>query len=418
MNPKRMINPIRPYAWGSRHFIAALQDRPVPTSSPEAELWLGAHPAAPSVVVSLPAETAEERRASPPTLALTLDRWIAENRAETLGADVAARFGGELPFLMKILAAAQPLSLQAHPSRAEAERGFDAEEAAHVPIDAPERKYKDRHHKPELIVALTPFVALCGFRPVVETRRLLAELGGEALEPCRRLLDRDPPEEALRGVFQYLLGLPATEQRHLTEAVRRRVSRNGVAATAEHAPELAWAERLADLYPGDVGVVGALFLNLVHLAPDEGLYLPAGNLHAYLEGAGVEIMANSDNVLRGGLTPKPIHVAELLRILRFEEARPKPLRPTPIDAGEAVFETPADEFQLSRLRLGADGPPLERVPLGPEVLLVTDGEVELGWGSDAVRLARGGSVFVPSSSPPYRLSGKGNVYRARVPATP
>ena len=118
MNPKRMINPIRPYAWGSRHFIAALQDRPVPTSSPEAELWLGAHPAAPSVVVSLPAETAEERRASPPTLALTLDRWIAENRAETLGADVAARFGGELPFLMKILAAAQPLSLQAHPSRA------------------------------------------------------------------------------------------------------------------------------------------------------------------------------------------------------------------------------------------------------------------------------------------------------------
>jgi mannose-6-phosphate isomerase len=412
MNPKRMINPVRPYAWGSRHFIAALQDRPVPTASPEAELWLGAHPAAPSAVVSLPAETPEERRTPPPTL----DRWIAENRAETLGPDVAARFGGELPFLMKILAAAQPLSLQAHPSRAEAERGFDAEEAAHVPIDAPERSYKDRHHKPELIVALTPFVALCGFRPVVETRRLLAELGVEALGSCQRLLDREPPEEALRAVFQYLLGLPATEQRNLTEAVRRGISRSGAVSGAEHASELGWAERLADLYPGDVGVVGALFLNLVHLAPDEGLYLPAGNLHAYLEGAGVEIMANSDNVLRGGLTPKPIHVPELLRILRFEEARPTPLRPTPVDAAEAVFETPADEFQLSRLRLGSGRPSLERIPLGPEVLLVTDGEVELGWGSDAVRLDRGGSVFVPSSSPPYRLSGNGSVYRARVPA--
>jgi mannose-6-phosphate isomerase len=420
MNPKRMLNPVRPYAWGSRHFIAALQGRPVPTASPEAELWLGAHPAAPSAVVSLPAETdAEHEPPTPSTalpVALTLDRWIAENRAETLGADVAARFGGELPFLMKILAAAQPLSLQAHPSRADAERGFNAEEAAHVPIDAPERSYKDRHHKPELIVALTPFIALCGFRPVVETRRLLAELGVGALEPCQRLLDREPPEEALRAVFQHLLGLPAAEQRHLTEAVRRGISRGAVAAAAEYASELAWTERLADLYPGDVGVVGALFLNLVHLAPGEGLYLPAGNLHAYLEGAGVEIMANSDNVLRGGLTPKPIHVAELLRILRFEETRPIPLRPTPIDAGEAVFETPADEFQLSRLQLGVGHPPVERVPVGPEVLLVTDGEVELGWGSDTVRLSRGGSVFVPSSSPPYRLSGRGSVYRARVPA--
>lgn len=448
MTPLRMINPIRPYAWGSRQFIAALQRRPVPSPAPEAELWLGAHPAAPSTVVGVPAAAPAGARMppSPPAPApeatpRTLDRWIAENRAETLGADVSERFGGELPFLMKILAAAQPLSLQAHPNRAQAEEGFEAEEDAGVPLAAPERSYKDRNHKPELIVALTPFTALCGFRPVEATLRLLAELGVEALGPCQRLLELKPPEAGLRAVFVHLLGLEATEKRHLTAAVRRAVSRlvaEGMLPSSEHSAELSWTKRLSDLYPGDVGVVGALFLNLVHLEPDEGLYLPAGNLHAYLEGAGVEIMANSDNVLRGGLTPKSINAPELLRILRFDETRPVPLRPSAIGVGVAVaaavgedermFVTPAAEFQLSRILLAEGGSPTVHVPEGPEVLLVTEGEIELYWGADAVRLSQGGSVFVPSSSPPYRLSAvpaasgssavskRSVVFRARVPA--
>jgi mannose-6-phosphate isomerase len=412
MNPKLMVNPVRPYAWGSRHFIAALQQRPVPAAEPEAELWLGAHPAAPSsIVVDAPAD----RRETPSPSAVdlrALDRCIAESPVDTLGVDVAGRFGGELPFLMKILAAAQPLSLQAHPDRAQAFQGFEAETAAGTPLEAPERSYKDRRHKPELLVALTPFAALCGFRPVAATGRLLAELGVEALLPYQRLLEAEPPAVALEAVFRALLGLPRSEQQALTDAVCRAASR---APSGPFDGELAWVRRLADLYPGDVGVTGALFLNLVQLAPDEAIFLPAGNLHAYLEGAGVEIMASSDNVLRGGLTPKPINVPELLRILKFDEAEALPLVPTPARDGEWVYPTPAEEFELSRIELEGAGGRRERVPRGPEVLLVSAGRVALGWGSGTLDLGPGSSAFVPASSPPYALSGDGTVFRARVP---
>jgi mannose-6-phosphate isomerase len=411
MNPKLMVNPVRPYAWGSRDFIAALQQRPVPAPEPEAELWLGAHPAAPSSIVNAPADRREAPSASAVDLR-ALDRCIAESPADTLGVDVAARFGGELPFLMKILAAAQPLSLQAHPDRAQARQGFEAEEAAGTPLGAPGRSYKDRRHKPELLVALTPFVALCGFRPVGATRRLLAELAVDALLPYQRLLASEPPAVALGTVFRSLLGLPRAEQQALTDAVCRAASR---APSGAFDGELAWVRRLADLYPGDVGVTGALFLNLVHLAPDEAIYLPAGNLHAYLEGAGVEIMASSDNVLRGGLTPKPINVPELLRILKFDETEALPLSPVPAGDGEWGYPTPAAEFELSRVELEGDASRRERVPRGPEVLLVSAGHIALGWGSGGLALGPGSSAFVPASSPPYALSGTGTVFRARVP---
>jgi mannose-6-phosphate isomerase len=405
MNPCVLVNPVRPYAWGSRDFIATLQGRPAPSAMPEAELWMGAHPLAPS-------QLEEQGRH------ISLDARIAAEPVATLGPDVATRFSGELPFLMKVLAAAQPLSLQVHPDRAQAEAGFEAEERHGIPLSAPTRCYKDRHHKPELIVALTPFVALCGFRSVAATKQRLDEWAIPGLESYATALDPRAPTNALRTVFERLLTAERATQQTLVDAVRQAAGRSVAAGWSP--AEAEWIARLGDLYPGDIGVVCALFLNLVFLQPGEALYLPAGNLHAYLDGAGVEVMASSDNVLRGGLTPKFVNVPELMHILKFDELEPTPLHAT--DGGEGGgYPTPAEEFELSRVELregaGRAVTHSDRLPRsgGPEIWLVTEGHCRLTWPSGSLELPRGSSVFIPADVPSYHFSGIGELFGARVP---
>jgi mannose-6-phosphate isomerase len=390
----RLVNPVQNYAWGSYESLAAICGRPVPSARPEAELWMGAHPLNPS-------RTHEGKHS-------LLELILAEPET-MLGKTTSAEFG-RLPFLMKLLAAREPLSLQAHPSEEQASAGYAREEAAGIPLAAPTRSYKDPHHKPELIAALTPFSALVGFRPTDATARLFAALRVPALSGVVTALRSRTAEVALRELFELVTTSPLEMRRELATATLA-ACRTPEPEAAEFARELAWGERIGALYPGDAGIVLALALNLVVLEPGEALYLPAGNLHAYLEGTGVEIMASSDNVLRGGLTPKHVDVAELRRVLDFRPGAAT-LAPTERHDGGVRYVTPTREFELSRLELV--GGTLRVAVTGAEIVVVTAGSVVVRRGADAVTLASGASVFVPATAGDYELGGAGTAFRARV----
>ncbi|WP_326730014.1 mannose-6-phosphate isomerase, class I [Streptomyces phaeochromogenes] len=379
----RLDNTIRPYAWGSTTAIPRLLGVE-PTGEPQAEMWMGAHPGAPSRTLRGP-----------------LTEVIDEAPEKELGREAVAKFGPRLPFLLKLLAAGAPLSLQVHPDLAQAKEGYEDEERRGVPIDAPHRNYKDANHKPELICALTEFDGLCGFRAPAEAADLLAALEVDSLKPYVDLLHAHPEEAALREVLTAVLSADREQMAATVTEAATACARLGGA----HAP---YAD-LAHHYPGDPGVIAAMLLNHVRLQPGEALFLGAGVPHAYLNGLGVEIMANSDNVLRCGLTPKHVDVPELLRIVRFEASDPGVLRPEASPDGEEVYETPIDEFRLSRYALVA-GAPVHDLTLGtPQILLCTAGSVQAGEHA----LGPGRSVFVPAGEK-AEVSGDGTVFRATV----
>ncbi|MGW0857309.1 mannose-6-phosphate isomerase, class I [Streptomyces sp. NPDC002690] len=385
----RLSNTVRPYAWGSTTAIPELLGTP-PTGEPQAEMWMGAHPGAPSLLTRDGTE-------------LPLDQVIAADPARELGSATVEKFGPRLPFLLKLLAAGAPLSLQVHPDLTQARLGFADEEARGIPLDAPHRTYRDANHKPELICALTPFEGLCGFRRPEEAAALLEALGVDSLKPYADLLRAHPEEDALREVLTAILTAdPAEMAATVTEA----------AAAAERlgGPHAPYAE-IARHYPGDAGVIAAMLLNHVRLQPGEALYLGAGVPHAYLDGLGVEIMANSDNVLRCGLTPKHIDVPELLRVVRFEATEPGVLRPEAAPSGEEPYETPVDEFRLSRFDLSPGAAPADLTAATPQILLCTAGALRAG----DLELVPGGSVFVPAGET-VEASGNGTLFRATVVA--
>ncbi len=373
----RLTNVIQPYAWGSKELLARLCGRP-PSEMPEAELWMGAHPLAPSRVGNR-----------------TLLEVIEAAPELTLGPRVVQRYGRKLPYLLKLLAAAQPLSLQAHPSLRQAREGYEAENALGIPLSAAHRNYKDPNHKPELLCAVTAFKALCGFRNVAETVSLFEALGQGGLAARIKV--------SLKAAFEWLMGLPKPEAVALVEAV--------IAACQHHTgrwqDECSNAIALQKLYPGDVGVVSALWLNFLELKPGEAVYLPAGNLHAYLGGLGVEVMANSDNVLRGGLTPKHVDVPELLKVLDFRAGPVSIVHPVQ-DGEEEVYVTAASEFRLSRFTLERrSAQPTRR---GVEILVCTEGRITVG----SIALRSGESVLVSAHEGLYAISGQGVVYRVTV----
>ena len=379
----RLDNTIRPYAWGSTTAIPRLLGTE-PTGEPQAEMWMGAHPGAPS-------------RTGRGTLVEVID---ADPEKE-LGPDSVARFGPRLPFLLKLLAAGGPLSLQVHPDLTQAKEGYADEERRGVPVTAPHRNYKDANHKPELVCALTEFDGLCGFRDPLRAAELLDGLGVDTLKPYVDLLHAHPEEAALREVLTAILTADREEMaRTVTEAAAACDRLGGV-----YAP---YAD-IAHHYPGDPGVIAAMLLNHVRLQPGEALFLGAGVPHAYLDGLGVEIMANSDNVLRCGLTPKHVDVPELLRIVRFEPGDPGVLRPEATPDGEEVYDTPIDEFRLSRHVLSQGGAAHDLTRAAPQILLCTAGSVRAGEHE----LNPGQSVFVPAGEK-AEVTGTGTVFRATV----
>ncbi|GAA3189978.1 mannose-6-phosphate isomerase, class I [Streptomyces virens] len=381
----RLDNTIRPYAWGSTTAIPRLLGTE-PTGEPQAEMWMGAHPGAPSRT---------DRGA--------LDEVIDADPEKELGIDSVAKFGPRLPFLLKLLAAGAPLSLQVHPDLTQAKEGYADEERRGVPRNAPHRNYKDANHKPELICALTEFDGLCGFRDPLAAAALLDGLGVDSLKPYVDLLHAHPEEAALREVLTAVLTADP-------EAMARTV-RDAAAACDRLGGAYAPYADIAHHYPGDPGVIAAMLLNHVRLQPGEALFLGAGVPHAYLNGLGVEIMANSDNVLRCGLTPKHVDVPELLRIVRFEATDPGVLRPEAGPDGEEVYETPIDEFRLSRYVLPEGGATHDLTLTNPQILLCTAGTVRAGEH----QLTPGSSVFVPAGEE-TEVSGTGTLFRATVVA--
>jgi mannose-6-phosphate isomerase len=397
----RLSNTVRPYAWGSTTAIPELLGL-APTGEPQAEMWMGAHPGAPSLLTRIPSPNTntspspgEAAREQP------LTDVIAADPERELGRATVEKFGPRLPFLLKLLAAGAPLSLQVHPDLAQAERGYQDEERRSVPIDAPHRTYKDANHKPELICALTPFAGLCGFRRPTEAAEAMAALGVDSLKPYVDLLGAHPEEAALREVLTAILGADPAEMAETVNLAAAAAERLGGA----HAPYA----RIAHHFPGDPGVIAAMLLNYVELQPGEALFLGAGVPHAYLDGLGVEIMANSDNVLRCGLTPKHIDVPELLRIVRFEATDPGVLRPEASPTGEELYETPVDEFRLSRFDLSPGAAPVDLTREAPQILLCTGGAPKAG----ELDLTPGASVFVPSGEK-VEVSGTGTLFRATV----
>lgn len=376
-------NTPRDYAWGSTTAIAGLLGTE-PSGGPEAELWLGAHPGSPARVLD-PALTD-----GAPDLAA----WQPTH---------------DLPYLLKVLAADGPLSLQAHPSPEQARAGFERENAAGLAPDSPDRNYKDPFHKPELIFALSdPFEALCGFRDPSEARAALERLaaaadGAAVLSGFAATLTGDP-HAVLRRATEWLLGGDPEVDLLVSEVVR----------AARALPDDRDADTvlmLDEAFPGDPGIVLALLLNRATLRPGEVLYLPAGNIHAYLRGLGIELMAASDNVLRGGLTRKRIDVPELVSVLDFRPIDATPLAAETPAAGVQTFRPDVPDFALERVALGAD---VDRaiVPLpGTAIALVTDGEVELSGATGSLRLTRGGAVVITDEAE-LTLRGRGTVFVA------
>jgi mannose-6-phosphate isomerase len=365
---------VQSYAWGSPTVIPELLGVE-PTGQPQAELWFGAHPLAPSTAAGEP-----------------LDKIVDRDPETVVGRASVDAFGPRLPFLLKIIAADRPLSLQAHPTRQQAEAGYAREEAAGVPRDAPHRTYRDGWPKPEVLCALRDTEALCGFRSPTETYALFERLGVARVLPLVAPLSDEslPAVERLSIVFGRLLRLDA-DKRPVVDEVMAAAAQ--VSADGELGKFARTATEIGSFYPGDPGVLAALLMNRITLRPNEALYLPAGNLHAYLSGGGVEIMANSDNVLRGGLTPKHIDVAELLRVVDFTPGFGGLVRPVEESPGSWRYPTPAPEFALWRLETGEDPLPVPATG-GGRILLVTEGSVVLRSASEELALARGESALV------------------------
>ncbi len=387
---------VQEYPWGSPRFIPQLMGDPNPRGIPKAELWMGTHPRGPSRV---------EVNGS----VQDLSQLISDDPEGILGKRVVERFGPDLPFLLKLLAAAEPLSIQAHPNREQARVGYQRENNAGIALDAPDRNYKDPNHKPEIICALTRFWAMRGFRPLEEIVAELEALNAPTLhEPLRRLAaERDA--EGLRRFYRGLMSLDR-------EAAAGLVRRAGDAYGKSDAPHHRWLRRLVRSHPEDVGAVSPLLLNVVQLEPGQALFQPAGELHAYLEGFGVELMANSDNVLRGGLTSKHVDLDELIATLTFVPSPVEPMDPVETQPGEALYPGSAQEFRLTRVHV-EQGRALAVSPTSCQVCVCVEGQVRVEQPDtgESHTVGPGSSVFVPARVRRYRVAGSGVLYRAEVP---
>ena len=386
---------VRTYAWGSRTEIADFTGRRSPTAHPEAELWFGAHPGDPAWL-----ETDDGER--------SLLETLRDDPEGQLGAAVRSRFGDTLPFLLKVLAADEPLSLQAHPSAEQAAEGFAREDRLGIAISAPNRNYRDRSHKPELLVALGQFEALAGFRAAAHSAELMRALAVSDLDPYINLLSGQSDADGLRALFTTWITAPQPDLDVLVPAVIDGAIQYVRSGKKKFAAEAKTVLELGERYPGDAGVLASLLLNRITLKPGEGIYLPGGNLHAYLHGVGVEVMANSDNVLRGGLTPKHVDVPELLRVLDFTPAIDIVIRPESTrDGAELVYRTPAPEFAVSVLCIQGDnlGHEIDAPSHhdGPQILLCTEGSTVLHAKTSALTMERGSAVWVAADDGPIRL---------------
>ena len=378
---------VRDYSWGSATAIPQLLGRP-PTGAPVAELWLGAHPRGPAMIVGTRRDLASV---------------IAANPGQLLGPEILARFGAELPFLMKVIAPAKALSIQVHPTREQAEAGFVAEEARGIPRSDPRRNYPDPNHKPEMVCALTAFDAFCGFRPTSGTLRFLEALAVPELAPFEAVLSA---ADGIRRTFALLLDQEPDRARAIVDGLTRGCERLA-AGGGEWSDNANAIVAVAHEFPNDIGVALVALLHYVRLAPREVVFVEPGTVHCYLGGLAVEVMASSDNVLRGGLTPKHVDVPELLAVANFT-AMPRPVRGPHVIDEESWYDPSIPEFQLSIHEFSE----LTRIPpAGPQVLLCTQGEAYITVGREHRSLPKGAAAFVAAGHA-LQLVGRATVFRA------
>jgi len=390
---------LQAYAWGSSTAIPDLLGRPA-DDQPVAEAWFGGHPSSSSLLVG-PADE-------------PLHAAIARDPGALLGADVASRFGDHLPFLLKLIAAARPLSLQVHPSIQLARAGYAREDERGVPLDDPRRSYRDRNHKPELVYALTTFEALVGFRAPRRTAEILRGLQHPVARQLHKTVTADPSPTGVHEAFTRLVseGTRPTpgEVAELADEFRARLRGGSPSPRTDRAVDL-----LERAYPGDPGAVTAVLLNPVTLRPGEALFVPAGAVHAYLDGFAIEIMANSDNVLRAGLTSKHVDIPELLRAVDCVAAPPIRIAPEHVYDATDVYYAPVDDFELSVTRVTPAG--ACRLPsVGPRVVLCLEGTVTLRSASgEELELSAGCAGFVPAADGALSVTGEGRLVQASVP---
>ncbi|MDR1768332.1 MAG: mannose-6-phosphate isomerase, class I [Propionibacteriaceae bacterium] len=382
---------IQRYDWGGKDAIPRLLGQE-PDGGPYAEYWLGAHELSPS-------------RTSDGAL-----NELVRRHPDVLGQASEDTWGSQLPFLMKVLSAARPLSLQAHPSREQAEAGFARENAAGIPLDAPNRVYADDWPKPETIIALEEFETLCGFRDPAETARLFASLGvADELESIMRPLTERGGAACLAQVFLDVLSLDGDRQRLIDlVAAAAMEHRDDAGPVGEFART---AVQLDSAFPSDRGILASLLLNRVKLQPGEGLFLAAGQMHAHLSGTGIEVMASSNNVIRGGLTAKHIDVGELVSVVDFEPVTPQILSPVWIRPAVERYPTPCPEFDVWRVRPTSEEQSV-RLPgsRSARILLVVDGWADVSADEQSATLTHGQAVFIGAAETDVAISGQATAF--------
>jgi len=392
-------NTVQKYAWGSTFAIQELLGEKNFSPEPMAELWMGAHPKAPSLVNWDGQWTA-------------LNDLIAHNPQALLGNQVAKKYHNQLPYLFKVLAAAKPLSIQAHPGLDQAQKGFELENQQGIPMDAAQRNYKDASHKPECLCALSPFWALYGFRPIADILFLMGKICPIGLGNELDQLKTYPDPGGLKLFFTKLISMEAAQKISVIDEATQNAKQR-----LEQDPAFHWTAKLAVEYPLDIGLLSPLFLNLIRLRPGQALFLPAGELHAYLEGTGIELMANSDNVLRGGLTTKHVDVPELLKVLNFKPRNIEILDERKIGKTEKIYASFAEEFVLSTILISGDDIYEKSNINSAEILLCTEGEARLtdSGNNHILHIKKGDSAIIFASAKFYTIKGDAVFYKAAVP---
>lgn len=385
---QKLINSVQNYAWGSKTALTDLYGIANPNNLPMAELWMGAHPKSSSKIEDASGQVRSLRDV------------IEVDKAALLGDKVAQRFG-ELPFLFKVLCADQPLSIQVHPNKQASEIGFAKENAAGIPLDAAERNYKDPNHKPELVFALTPFLAMNAFREFSEIISLLQPVAG-AHNAIAHFLE-NPNADALSQLFASLLNMQGEEKSHALAVLK-------AALDSQQGEPWETIRLISEFYPDDSGLFSPLLLNVVKLNPGEAMFLFAETPHAYLQGVALEVMANSDNVLRAGLTPKYIDIPELVANVKFVAKPAAELLTQPVKNGaELDFPIPVDDFAFSLHDLSSAETSVAQESAA--ILFCVEGEATLHKGEQRLVLKPGESAFVAANESPVSVSGTGRLAR-------
>jgi len=389
-------NKIKEYAWGSTSEIASLLGEETPSKNPQAELWMGTHPNAPSEALF-------------DSSWIPLENLIEKYPDDILGPEVNKKYKGKLPFLFKFLSASQPLSIQAHPDAKKAEEGFLKENNLNIALDAPNRNYKDPFHKPEIICAITPLLALAGFRSVEEILSLFSEINSPELQTHTEPLKQNPTSDGLKSMFSNLWSLPKDDQIKIINEVC-----DSAASVQDKNEAYQWIIKLNHFYPGDIGVLSPILLNLVNLKPGEALFLPSSELHSYLGGVGIELMSNSDNVLRGGLTSKHMDVDELLLALNFNERKVNTEPYFLNNNQEFSFQSMTDDFCLSIISVSSDSSHESAENRNVEILICTEGKLSITdlTNNATLPLNKGMSFLIPASVSKYKIEGDGVAYKA------